>query len=130
MTILVDALTVIYNAGSPTERVALRGVSLSAATGSCIAVVGMTGSGKSTLAQTLNGLLTPSAGRVVVDELELTPRGLHGKELRELRRRVGLLFQFPEGQLFAPEIGADVAFGPRQLKVKPREARERARWAL
>jgi energy-coupling factor transport system ATP-binding protein len=90
----------------------------------------MTGSGKSTLAQALNGLLTPSAGRVVVDELELTRRGLAGKDLRELRRRVGLLFQFPEGQLFAPEIGLDVAFGPRQLKMKPREARERARWAL
>jgi energy-coupling factor transport system ATP-binding protein len=130
MTILVDALSVVFNAGSPAERVALRDVSLTVASGSCVAVVGMTGSGKSTLAQTLNGLLTPESGRVVVDELELTPRGLRGKELRELRRRVGLLFQFPEGQLFAPDIGADVAFGPRQLKVKPREARERARWAL
>jgi energy-coupling factor transport system ATP-binding protein len=130
MTILVDALTVVYNAGSPVERVALRDIRLFAADGSCVAVVGMTGSGKSTLAQTLNGLITPAAGRVVVDDLELTARGLRGGELRELRRRVGLLFQFPEGQLFAPTIGEDVAFGPCQLKVKPREARERARWAL
>ncbi len=130
MTILVDALTVIYNAGSPTERVALRDIHLFAAEGSCVAIVGMTGSGKSTLAQSFNGLLTPTAGRVVVDDLELTARGLHGKELRELRRRVGLLFQFPEGQLFAPTIGEDVTFGPRQLKMNPREARKRARWAL
>lgn len=130
MTILVDALTVVYNTGTPAERVALRDVSLFAADGSCVAIVGMTGSGKSTLAQTLNGLITPAAGRVVVDDLELTARGLRGKELRELRRRVGLLFQFPEGQLFAPTIGEDVAFGPRQLKVKAREARERVRWAL
>ncbi len=130
MTILVDALTVIYNAGSPAERLALRDVSLFVEEGSCVAVVGLTGSGKSTLAQTLNGLITPTAGRVVVDDLELTARGLRGGELRELRRRVGLLFQFPEGQLFAPTIGEDVAFGPRQLMMKPREARERARWAL
>lgn len=130
MTILVDGLTVVYNAGSPTERVALRDIHVFAAESSCVAVVGMTGSGKSTLAQSLNGLLTPAAGRVVVDDLELTARGLRGRELRELRRRVGLLFQFPEGQLFAPTIGEDVMFGPRQLKMNPREARERARWAL
>lgn len=130
MTVLVDRLSVVYHAGSPIERVGLRDVSLIAPTGSCVAIVGMTGSGKSTLAQTLNGLLTPAAGRVVVDNLELTARGLRGKELRELRRSVGLLFQFPEGQLFAPTIGEDVAFGPRQLRMKKREARERARWAL
>ncbi len=130
MTILVDGLTVVYNGSGPAQRVALRDVSLFAADGSCVAIVGMTGSGKSTLAQTLNGLITPAAGRVVVDDLELTARGLQGKEMRALRRRVGLLFQFPEGQLFAPTIGEDVAFGPRQLKLKPREARERARWAL
>ena len=130
MAILVEALTVVYNAGSPMERVALRNVSLWAPDDACVAIVGVTGSGKSTLAQTLNGLITPAAGRVVVDDLELTARGLRGKELRALRRRVGLLFQFPEGQLFAPTIGEDVAFGPRQLKMKPREALERARWAL
>lgn len=130
MTILVEQVTVVYHAGSPVERLAVRGVSLFAADGARIAIVGITGSGKSTLAQTLNGLITPSTGRVVVDELELTPRGLRGRELRELRRRVGLLFQFPEGQLFAPTIGQDVVFGPLQLKTPPREARERARWAL
>jgi energy-coupling factor transport system ATP-binding protein len=130
MTILADRVTVVYHAGSPAERLAVRDVSLFAADGACVAIVGMTGSGKSTFAQTLNGLITPSAGRVVVDELELTARGLRGRELRELRRRVGLLFQFPEGQLFAPTIGQDVMFGPLQLKIPPREARERARWAL
>lgn len=130
MTLLVEHLSLIYNPRSPMERVALRDVSFRAADGACVAIVGVTGSGKSTLAQCLNGLLTPSRGRVVVDDLELTPRGLPGCELRELRRRVGLLFQFPEGQLFAPSIGEDVAYGPRRLKLKEREVHERVRWAL
>jgi energy-coupling factor transport system ATP-binding protein len=130
MTILVDHLSLVYHAGTPLERVALRDVSLRVADGSCAAIVGVTGSGKSTLAQCLNGLLTPSHGRVVVDDLELTPRGLAGSELRELRRRVGLLFQFPEGQLFAPTIGEDVAYGPSRQKLKRQEIAERTRWAL
>src|SRR6185312_9809324 len=71
MTILVERLSLIYHAGSPLERVALRDVSLRVADGSCAAIVGVTGSGKSTLAQCLNGLLTPTRGRVVVDDLEL-----------------------------------------------------------
>ncbi|MDE3230508.1 MAG: ATP-binding cassette domain-containing protein, partial [Chloroflexota bacterium] len=79
MTILVDHLTVIYHPGSPLERVALRNVSLRVAEGSCAAIVGVTGSGKSTLAQCLNGLLTPTSGRVVVDDIELTARGLTGE---------------------------------------------------
>ena len=130
MTILVDHLSLLYHPGSPLERVALRDVSLRVADGACAAIVGVTGSGKSTLAQCLNGLLTPSSGRVVVDDLELTPNGLHGRELRELRRRVGLLFQFPEGQLFAPTIGEDVGYGPSRLKLKREEVQERTRWAL
>lgn len=130
MTIMVDHVWLLYHPNSPLERVALRDVSLHAPDRSCVAIVGVTGSGKSTLAQCLNGLLTPTRGRVVVDELELTPAGLPPTELRELRRRVGLLFQFPEGQLFAPTIGDDVAFGPRRLRVKEREVQERVRWAL
>lgn len=130
MTVLVDHLSLIYHPGSPMERVALRDVSLRVADGACAAIVGVTGSGKSTLAQCLNGLLTPSSGRVVVDDLELAPNGLHGRELRELRRRVGLLFQFPEGQLFAPTIGEDVGYGPSRLNLKREEVRERTRWAL
>ncbi|HEX8730848.1 MAG TPA: ATP-binding cassette domain-containing protein [Ktedonobacterales bacterium] len=130
MTILVDHLTVIYHPGSPLERVALRNVNLRVEDGSCAAIVGVTGSGKSTLAQCLNGLLTPTSGRVVVDDIELTSRGLAGETLRALRRRVGLLFQFPEGQLFAPTIGADVAYGPGQMRLKRAEVEERTRWAL
>lgn len=130
MTILVDHLTMIYHSGSPLERVALRDVSLHVADGSCAAIVGVTGSGKSTLAQCLNGLLTPTSGRVVVDDIELTSHGLSGATLRALRRRVGLLFQFPEGQLFAPTIGADVAYGPERMRLKRKEIEERTRWAL
>lgn len=130
MTILVERLTVIYHPGSPLERVALRDVNLRVVEGSCAAIVGVTGSGKSTLAQCLNGLLTPTSGRVVVDDIELTPRGLAGGSLRALRRRVGLLFQFPEGQLFAPTIGADVAYGPERMRLKRKDIEERTRWAL
>lgn len=130
MTILIDHLSVVYHPGSPLERVALRNVSLRVNEGACAAIVGVTGSGKSTLAQCLNGLLTPTSGRVVVDDIELTSRGLAGGELRELRRRVGLLFQFPEGQLFAPTIGADVAYGPGRMRLKRTEIEERTRWAL
>lgn len=130
MTILVERLSLIYHAGTPLARVALRDVSLRVEDGSCAAIVGVTGSGKSTLAQCLNGLLTPTSGRVVVDDLELTARGLSGADLRELRRRVGLLFQFPEGQLFAPTIGEDVAYGPSRQKLKRQEIQERVRWAL
>lgn len=130
MTILVDNVTMIYHAGTPLQQVALRDVSLHIPDGSCAAIVGVTGSGKSTLAQCLNGLLTPTRGRVVVDDLELTPHGLRGRDLRELRRRVGLLFQFPEGQLFAPTIGEDVAYGPGRLKLNRAEIDARVRWAL
>jgi energy-coupling factor transport system ATP-binding protein len=130
MTILIDHLSVVYHPGSPLERVALRDVSLQVVDGSCTAIVGVTGSGKSTLAQCLNGLLTPTSGRVVVGDIELTSRGLAGSELRELRRRVGLLFQFPEGQLFAPTIGADVAYGPERMRLHRKEIEARTRWAL
>jgi energy-coupling factor transport system ATP-binding protein len=130
MSILVERLTHVYNAGTPTARIALHEMSLRIEDGACAAIVGVTGSGKSTLAQHFNGLLRPTTGRVVVDGLDVGARQTSASDLRALRQRVGLLFQFPEAQLFAPTVYADVAFGPRQLRLAAPEIRARVRWAL
>ena len=130
MSILVERLTHIYNPGTPTARVALHDVSLRIEEGSCAAIVGVTGSGKSTLVQHFNGLLRPTSGRIEVHDVEVSPHAGKGADLRELRRRVGLLFQFPEAQLFAPTIFDDVAFGPRQLGLDEATVRRRVRQAL
>jgi energy-coupling factor transport system ATP-binding protein len=129
VSISVERLTYVYHPGAPTACVALRDVSLAIPQGACVGIVGVTGSGKSTLVQHFNGLLQPTSGRVVVDGMEIgaqTPPGA----LRRLRRRVGLLFQFPEAQLFAPSVAEDVAFGPRQLGLAAAEVEARVRWAL
>jgi energy-coupling factor transporter ATPase len=130
MSILVDHLTHIYNPGTPTAGVALHDVSLRIEEGSCAAIVGVTGSGKSTLVQHFNGLLRPTSGRIEVNGVEVSPHAGKGADLRELRRHVGLLFQFPEAQLFAPTIFDDVAFGPRQLGLDEATVRGRVRHAL
>lgn len=111
----------------PIAQVALADVSLEIARGSCTAIVGVTGSGKSTLVQHFNGLLQPSAGDLVVDGFNLSAPDV---DLRALRRRVGMLFQSPEAQLFAPTVLADVAFGPRQAGVATPAAIARAAAAL
>jgi energy-coupling factor transporter ATPase len=111
----------------PLAQVALADVSLEIARGSCVAIIGVTGSGKSTLVQHFNGLLRPTSGELIVDGLDLAAPNL---DLRALRRRVGMLFQSPEAQLFAPTVLADVAFGPRQAGLAPPAAAERAAAAL
>jgi energy-coupling factor transport system ATP-binding protein len=117
----------IYSKGTPHEAVALRGVSLTVERGETVGLIGPTGSGKSTLLQHLNGLLRPQAGGVWIEgQNTADPR----TDLRAIRRRVGLVFQNPEDQLFERYAGDDVAFGPRNLGLSRGETRERVRWAM
>jgi energy-coupling factor transport system ATP-binding protein len=115
----------VYAPGTPFEVEALRGVSLTVEPREVLGIVGGTGSGKSTLVQHLNLLLVPTSGRVLVD-------GVDARTLpkNELRRRVGLVFQFPEAALFAPTVEEDVAFAPRRQGLDEEEVRERVRETL
>nr|MBA2529178.1 energy-coupling factor transporter ATPase [Euzebyales bacterium] len=110
----IEGLEHTYLEGTPFASRVLRGVDLAVEEGELLGVVGPSQSGKSTMAQFCNGLLRPRRGRVVVDGVDT---GARGADLRELRRRVGLVFQYPEHQLFAETVGDDVAFGPRNIGV-------------
>ena len=127
--IQVHNLTHIYAAGQAAalRRPALLDINLEIAHGSCAAIIGVTGSGKSTLVQHFNGLLLPTSGSVFVDGIEV---GASGAEMLKLRQRVGLLFQFPEAQLFEKNVYADVAFGPQRLHLSRAEVRSRVIQAL
>jgi energy-coupling factor transport system ATP-binding protein len=106
---------------------ALEDVSLEIKRGSCTAIIGYNGSGKTTLVQHFNGLLRPTSGSIVVDGVEV---GVPKTDLRAVRRKVGMLFQFPEAQLFERTVYADVAFGPKRLRLGKREIRTRVHAAL
>jgi energy-coupling factor transport system ATP-binding protein len=115
----------VYAAGTPFEVEALRGVSLTVEPGEVLGIVGGTGSGKSTLVRHMNLLLVPAGGEVLVDGVDATTL-----KKSELRRRVGLVFQFPEAALFAPTVEEDVAFAPRRLGLEEDEVRDRVRESL
>ena len=110
----------IYSPGTPFEVEALRGVSLAVEPGEVLGILGGTGSGKSTLVQHMNLLLEPASGEVLVDGVDATTL-----KKSELRRRVGLVFQFPEAALFAPTVWEDVAFAPRRLGLGEAEVEDR-----
>lgn len=127
MSIEVKNLCYIYNKDLPGETIALDDVSFKVNDGEIIGIIGHTGSGKSTLLQHLNGLLKPASGEVYVDGQCITD----GKvKLVEIRRRVGLVFQYPEYQLFEETVAKDVAFGPRNLGLDEEEIDRRVREAL
>ena len=127
MSIRVDSLCHVYHPGTPLETQALSGVDLIVERGTWVAVVGQTGSGKSTLAQHLNALLLPSSGRVEVDEVPTTAGALAA---REIRRKVGLVFQYPEHQLFAETVREEMAFGPRNWEFPEEEIKNSTRKAM
>lgn len=116
-----------YMPGTPFEVHALRGITFEMDRGEFMGIMGSTGSGKSTLVQHLNGLLRPSKGTVFIDGL---PTGSGYSSLVALRKRIGMVFQFPEKQLFADTVFAEVAFGPRQMGLSREEIEERVREAL
>jgi energy-coupling factor transport system ATP-binding protein len=115
-----------YMAGTPLATSSLGGVSLEVQAGEVVALLGPTGSGKSTLLQLAAGLLRPEAGNVILVGQDVDV----GRDRRELRRQVGMLFQKPEEQLFETYVGDDVAFGPRQLGLDRSTVRERVHWAM
>ena len=123
----VKNLTHIYNEGLPHESVALEDVSFKIEDGSFVGIIGHTGSGKSTLLQHLNGLLKPNEGNIIIDGVDITDS--HTKML-DIRRKVGLVFQYPEYQLFEETVAQDVAFGPTNLGLSQEEIDERVRSSI
>ncbi|MCQ2567809.1 MAG: energy-coupling factor transporter ATPase [Mogibacterium sp.] len=127
MSIKVSDLRYVYNPGMPGETVALDDVSFEICDGQICGIIGHTGSGKSTLLQHLNGLLKPVSGDVYVDGQCITDGST---KLVEVRRKVGLVFQYPEYQLFEETVAKDVAFGPKNLGLKDEELDATVREAI
>ncbi len=127
MSIEIRNLTHTYMAGGPLERTAIKDVSLTIRDGEFVGLIGHTGSGKSTLIMHLNGLIKPTSGEIRVDGLDLMDKNT---SLRDVRKKVGLVFQYPEYQLFEETILRDVMFGPKNLGLSDEEAEQRARHAL
>ena len=127
MLLKLEDISYTYMPGTPFETTALKNVNFEIQQGEYVAIIGETGSGKSTLVQHLNGLLLPTTGRVLLHNTDVAA---NKAELVALRRRVGLLFQFPEHQLFEETVFADVAFGPKNLGLTESEIKARVEKAL
>lgn len=125
MDISLQQVGYLYGKDTPFEKRALQGVDVTIPSGSYTAIIGHTGSGKSTLLMHLNGLLKPSEGVVQIGDAHITT-STKGKELKEVRRKVGIVFQFPEHQLFEETVEKDIMFGPMNFGVSEEEARKRA----
>lgn len=127
MPIEVRNLSHTYSPGMPDEQIALDNISFDIADGEVVAIIGHTGSGKSTLLQHLNGLIKATSGTIQIGDVEITdPKTI----MRDVRRKVGLVFQYPEYQLFDETVAKDVAFGPRNLGLDEEEIDVRVREAL
>lgn len=116
-----------YSKGTPFERRALNDVSLEISKGEFVAIIGHTGSGKSTLVQHLNGLLKPTEGKAFIDEVDLSGKGT---EVKTARQQVGMVFQYPEHQIFAETVFEDIAFGPRNKGFNEDEVAKQVREAM
>lgn len=127
MSLELEHVFYTYGAGGPEESHALKDVSLIVPEHSFVGLVGHTGSGKSTMVQVMNGLLKPTSGRVLVDGFDLSDKS---KEVRERRKQVGLVFQYPEYQLFEETIAKDIAFGPKNQGLNEAEQTERVKEAM
>ena len=130
MGIKVDNLFYTYQKKASNSTLALDNVSLNIEENDFVAIVGETGSGKSTLAQTFNALIIPDQGEVKVDDFVVSYKNRKSRKMRNLRKKVGLVFQFPEYQLFEESVEKDVAFGAKNFGVKNEEALEAAHKAL
>lgn len=122
----VKNISYCYAPGSPFEKKAMQDVSFSVEAGECVGIIGHTGSGKSTLVQHLNGLLRPTSGTVLLEGKDIWE---HPKEIRRVRFEVGMVFQYPEHQLFEDTVYKDIAFGPRNMGLPEEEIEARVREA-
>jgi energy-coupling factor transport system ATP-binding protein len=122
MSIKIENLTHIYAPKSPFEKIALDSVSLDIKDGEFVALIGHTGSGKSTLIQHFNGLLEATSGKIIIDGVDITDKNA---KLIDIRKKVGLVFQYPEYQIFEETIAKDIEFGPKNLGLSEDEVRDR-----
>lgn len=118
MSVQVKNIFHAYNKGNPDAKIALKDVSFSINEGEILGVIGHTGSGKSTMLQHLNGLLKPDSGQIMIGDIDITDEKV---KMTEIRKRVGLVFQYPEYQLFEETVAKDVAFGPKNLGMSDEE---------
>jgi len=127
MSIKTENIKYVYSEGTPFKTLALDNVNLNIERGDFVGIIGHTGSGKSTLIQLFNGLEMPTDGKIIVDDIVV---GHDKKKLRNIRQMVGLVFQYPEYQLFEETVAKDVAFGPLNLKLTQDEIEKRVKEAL
>lgn len=127
MAIKINHLTHIYNPDTPFEKVALEDINLEIKDGDFVGIIGHTGSGKSTLIQMFNGLIKPSSGQVLIKGQDIHAASTDKKKIRQ---QVGLVFQYPEYQLFEMTVYEDVAFGPKNMALGEEEIKERVHYAL
>ena len=127
MSIKAEGLTYVYQAGTAMESYAVRDISFETKDGEFIGLIGHTGSGKSTLIQQLNGLIKPTSGKIYYNGEDIHSEGY---DMKRLRQRVGLVFQYPEYQLFETDVLTDVKFGPKNMGMSDAEAEEAAKRAL
>lgn len=127
MSIKIENLTFIYNENTPFESKALNNINLEINDGEFVGLIGHTGSGKSTLIQHLNGLIKPTSGKITIGDVDITSKGV---SLKAIRQKVGLVFQYPEHQLFEETVYKDIAFGPINLGLTQEEVDRRVKEAM